>query len=164
VTTGSDLDVAADGDGHVAEPDNVREERRMTTPDGVAGRVVVVGPCASGKSTLVESLRSVGYDAVVSAQEHSDVTTLWRRSRPDALVGLVVDLETTSRRRGRPWPASLYGQQRERLAVAMSAAVAVIDTSTMTQMAVLAATTRALREHGVFPTRHGGTADVADRA
>ena len=126
---------------------------RPARMDGDPGRVVVVGPCASGKSTLVESLRQLGYDAVVSAQEHSDVPTLWRRSRPSALVVLTVDLPTTSRRRHRQWPATLHHVQRDRLRLAVAEATATIDTSSLSPMAVLAATTRVLREIGVVPVR-----------
>ncbi|MBP9503378.1 MAG: hypothetical protein KBF17_14555, partial [Candidatus Promineofilum sp.] len=42
-------------------------------------RVAVVGPCASGKSTLVAALRAAGYDARHPAQEHSFVKDMWRR-------------------------------------------------------------------------------------
>ena len=54
-------------------------------------RIAVVGPCASGKSTLVRGLRAAGYDAREVAQEHSYVETLWRRvRRPDLLLYLDV--------------------------------------------------------------------------
>ncbi len=122
--------------------------------DGLPDRVVVIGPCAAGKSTLVDSLRGLGYDAVVSGQEHSDIPMLWRRARPSVLIALMVDPRETSRRRGRPWPEALHDRQRERLRAAFAEATVVIDTSAMTPMSVLAATTRILREIGVFPTGH----------
>ncbi|MDQ3513663.1 MAG: hypothetical protein M3462_08375 [Chloroflexota bacterium] len=119
--------------------------------NGLPDRVVVIGPCAAGKSTLVDSLRGLGYDAVVSGQEHSDIPTLWRRARPSVLIALSVDVRETSHRRSRPWPEALHDRQRERLRAAFAEATAVIDTSAMTPMSVLAATTRILREKGVFP-------------
>jgi dephospho-CoA kinase len=107
-------------------------------------RVVVVGPCASGKSTLVGGLRSLGYQAVVCGQEHSEISSLWRRSAPDVLIALDVDLETVRRRRGLTWSAAIYDRQRQRLAEAMAAADLVLDASTLTEAAVLARVLRTL--------------------
>lgn len=92
-------------------------------------RVVVVGPCASGKSTLVEVLRSNGYDASVSAQEHSAVPRLWQRAEPDVLIALNVNIEAVRKRREATWPGWLHDVQEERLANAHDAADLVIDTS-----------------------------------
>ena len=92
-------------------------------------RVVVVGPCASGKTTLVDRLRAVGVDARVSAQEHSIVRDLWARMQPDYLVFLDVDLKTLRSRRAPTWPESVYLAQQKRLAPARHAADVVIDTT-----------------------------------
>src|SRR6476660_778659 len=43
-------------------------------------RVVVVGVCSSGKSTLVGRLKTAGYDAHACSQEHSYVPHLWQLS------------------------------------------------------------------------------------
>lgn len=94
-----------------------------------APRVVVVGPCASGKSTLVSTLRAHGYDASVSAQEHSAIPRLWQHSDPDVLIALVVDIESVRERRTASWPGWLHNVQEERLANAQDAADLVIDTS-----------------------------------
>lgn len=94
-------------------------------------RIVVVGPCASGKSTLVSSLRRLGYRAMVSGQEHSEIPTLWRHAAPDIVVALDVDLSTLRRRRGEEWPEWLYRLQRSRLRGAVAAADLRIDTSTL---------------------------------
>ncbi len=93
-------------------------------------RIVVVGPCASGKSTLVDNLRARGYDAIVCGQEHSEIPNLWQRSAPDVLVALTVDLETIRARRGEDWPESIFRTQIERLEQAFSRATVMIDTST----------------------------------
>ncbi len=107
-------------------------------------RVVVVGPCASGKTTLVERLRSHGYDAYVCAQEHSEISTLWRHLEPDAVIALDVDLGTIRRRRGAEWPETIYREQLRRLAAARSAANVTIDAATLDRDAVVNVALRAL--------------------
>ena len=76
-----------------------------------SGKIVVVGPCAAGKSTLVAALRALGYDAHVSGQEHSEIATLWQRSQPDVLIALDVDITAVRDRRGGPWPEWLHDLQ-----------------------------------------------------
>lgn len=92
-------------------------------------RVIVVGPCASGKTTLVTALRAHGYDAAVSAQEHSAIPRLWQRTDPDVLIALGVNIEAVRERRDPSWPGWLHDVQEERLANAQDAADLVIDTS-----------------------------------
>jgi adenylate kinase family enzyme len=92
-------------------------------------RVVIVGPCASGKSTLATGLRQRAFDAAVCSQEHSEIPHLWRHTEPDVLIMLEVDLETIRARRGADWPESIYLVQQERLAAARAAANIVIDAS-----------------------------------
>jgi recombinational DNA repair ATPase RecF len=92
-------------------------------------RVVVVGPCASGKTTLVEALRAHGYEASVSAQEHSAIPRLWQHTEPDVLIALVVNIDAVHERRDASWPGWLHDLQEERLANAQDAADLVIDTS-----------------------------------
>jgi len=106
---------------------------------GLARRtvVVVVGPCASGKSTLVAGLRRLGYDALVCGQEHSEIPTLWRHANPDLVVALDVDLPTLRRRRDVAWPEWLYRVQRRRLEQAIAAATVRVDTSRLDAEAVL---------------------------
>lgn len=112
-----------------------------------APRVVVVGTCASGKSTLVAELRERGIDAYVCAQEHSEVSNLWNHANPDFVVLLEVDLETIRRRRRSPtWPETIYEAQRRRLLAARSAADLVIDTRTSDAESVAARVVEALRQ------------------
>jgi shikimate kinase len=92
-------------------------------------RVVVVGPCASGKTTLVATLRAYGYNASVSAQEHSAIPRLWQRTDPDVLIALAVNIEAVRERREETWPGWLHDVQEERLSNAQDAADFVIDTS-----------------------------------
>lgn len=91
-------------------------------------RVVVVGPCGAGKSTVVEQLRRWGYDAFTVSQEHSIVPDLWRRRAPDALIYLHVEYPVLQARRGAAWPHALYERQMERLEDARRHATLVIDT------------------------------------
>ncbi|HWV25232.1 MAG TPA: hypothetical protein VNZ58_13675 [Thermomicrobiales bacterium] len=92
-------------------------------------RIVVVGPCASGKSTLVSQLLDAGYDARVVAQEHSAIRDLWAKRHPDIVVALDLDLDTLRARRSPEWSAEVFAQQHERLRSAFDAADLIIDTS-----------------------------------
>ena len=109
------------------------------SPAGLPGRprVVVVGPCGSGKTTLVGGLRRLGFAAMACGQEHSEIAGLWRHSDPDVVVALDVDLPTLRRRRGEEWPEWLYHQQRRRLRAATAAAALRVDTSSLDEEAVL---------------------------
>src|SRR5918993_2920015 len=103
-----------------------------------SGKIVVVGPCAAGKSTLVAALRALGYDAHVSGQEHSEIATLWQHSQPDVLIALDVDIAAVRSRRGGSWPEWLHDLQVRRLAAASRAADLAIDTTTLSTHAVVA--------------------------
>lgn len=138
-------------------------------PDGP--RVVVVGPCASGKSTLVAGLRRLGFEAAACGQEHSEIPTLWRHSDPDVVVALEVDLETIRARRGvTEWPDWLYDAQRRRLRQAEAAAAIHIDTTVFDAEAVLELVAAQLGEDAVWEDGGGsrrrgeGTAGEGDTA
>ena len=105
---------------------------------GAEPRVTIVGPCASGKTTLVARLRERGYDAHAVAQEHSGVAYLWQLSEPDLLIFLDVDLPTTAARRQREWPAALYATQQGRLAHAHAHADLYLESSGLTVDEVVA--------------------------
>ncbi len=100
--------------------------------------IVVVGPCASGKSTLVRGLRSHGYDARVCAQEHSAVRTLWRHQGEPRLIALTADLESIRIRRQALWPRAIHAAQLVRLADAYANAELVIRTDWLSSGTVLA--------------------------
>lgn len=114
-------------------------------------RVVVVGPCAAGKTTLVERLRAGGYDAAVCAQEHSGVPYLWQLSRPDLLLYLDADPATIGARRGYEWPADLDAAERQRLAHARAHADLYLDSSPLTPAEVAARALRFLAARGAAP-------------
>ncbi len=78
--------------------------------------VGIVGPCAAGKSTLIQNLRGRGYRLKHIAQEHSYVPDMWQRlTRPDVLVFLDVSFEESNRRRPMPWREADYAEQQHRL-------------------------------------------------
>lgn len=92
-------------------------------------KVAVVGPSASGKSTLVAALRARGIHTRHVAQEHSYVPDMWRRiSRPDVLIYLDVSYEESRRRRPGDWGAERIETERARLAHARQHADLVVLT------------------------------------
>jgi len=78
--------------------------------------VGVVGPCASGKTTLINGLNALGYNAKHIAQEHSYVSDMWQRiSKPDILIYLDVSYPLTIVRRKMDWSIDEYYEQIRRL-------------------------------------------------
>ncbi len=102
-------------------------------------RIVVVGPCASGKTTLVNTLRELGLDAHNVAQEHSGIKTLWRKKSPDVVVMLDASLPVIRRRRSVPWGEERLVAQRERLRDARKHASLFIQTDPLTREEVAGA-------------------------
>lgn len=94
-------------------------------------RVAVVGPCGSGKTTLIDALHAAGYDGRHPAQEHSFVPDMWQRLvDPDVLIYLDVDYTTYRARRPHQDPSPAYlAEQHRRLAHAAEHADLMIDTS-----------------------------------
>jgi GTPase SAR1 family protein len=117
-------------------------DRRNGSP---TGSIVVVGPCAAGKSTLVRALRLHGFDAYVCAQEHSDIPTLWRHQSPSVVIALQVDLESTRLRRDSQWRSQVFAAQQARLRNAYEHADLVIDTVDKSAGEVVAAALQHLR-------------------
>lgn len=91
-------------------------------------KIAVVGPCASGKTTLVDALVARGYRAYAVGQEHSIIRDLWKRRDPEVLIALDLDLDVVRQRRSPTWPAAVYAVQHERLQPAFEAADLLIDT------------------------------------
>jgi deoxyadenosine/deoxycytidine kinase len=80
--------------------------------------IVVVGPCAAGKTTLVNGLHAQGFTlARLVVQEHSGIHDLWtQRGRPDILIYLDAQVETINRRQGRgDWTEEARAEQVARL-------------------------------------------------
>ena len=90
----------------------------MDDDDGHPLQIVVVGPCAAGKSTLVSHLKPRGYNIKSCTQEHSFVPQLWKKfSHADVLVYLDAELPTIARRQNRTdWTPQQLAKQQQRLA------------------------------------------------
>ncbi len=125
-------------------------------------RIVVVGPCASGKSTLTHHLRDLGFDARVCGQEHSAIRHLWKRLQPELLIALDVDLRTLRRRRHPSWPERLYRVQRERLEFAFRSADLSIDSSAVSATSAVDQVLAWIAEHPIRQERTGPPARVLD--
>ena len=96
-------------------------------------RVAVVGPCASGKSTLTAALRAAGYEARMPAQEHSYVADMWRRLvDPDVLIYLDITYEALLARRPHFGEVEYLAREKARLRHARAHADLVVDTSQLT--------------------------------
>jgi thymidylate kinase len=100
--------------------------------------VGVVGPCASGKSTLVAGLRALNHQARHIAQEHSYVQDMWRRiTNPDFLIYLDVSYEVSCARTGSQWSKKIYQHQLQRLTHARQHADLYIKTDDLSPQEVL---------------------------
>lgn len=109
----------------------------METP-GNRLLIGVVGPCGSGKSTLIQGLEPHGYACRHIAQEHSYVPVMWQRiARPDILIFLDASFPVSTQRRRLNWQEGDYEEQCRRLAHARQHANLVIDTDPLTPTQVL---------------------------
>lgn len=125
----------------------------------MAASVVVVGACGTGKSTLVEALRALGYEARVVAQEHSIIPDLWAHAGiPDALVVLDASPAVISERRHNEFPEWLYLQQKERLRTAEEHATLYLHTDTLLPDAVQQRVVEHLQRLKIEPMPHGDQA------
>ena len=98
------------------------------------GRILigVVGPCGSGKSTLIAGLEAQGHRCRHIAQEHSYVPTMWRLiTNPDVLIYLDCSFENSTSRRKLNWLLSDYEEQLRRLSHAHEHANLIIDTNSI---------------------------------
>jgi RNase adaptor protein for sRNA GlmZ degradation len=98
----------------------------------------VVGPCGSGKSTLIAGLEQYGYFCRHIAQEHSYVPAMWQKlTKPDILIFLEVSFPVSTARRKLSWQKQDYDEQLRRLAHARQHAHLVIDTDDLTPKQVI---------------------------
>ena len=101
----------------------------------------VVGPCGSGKSTLIAGLARQGYRCRHIAQEHSYVPAMWQIiSKPDILIYLGASFPVSTRRRKLDWQEKDYQEQLRRLAHAREHAHLIVNTDDMTAEQVLLTT------------------------
>ncbi|MBI5962113.1 MAG: hypothetical protein HY863_01450 [Chloroflexi bacterium] len=102
----------------------------------------IVGPCGSGKSTLVAGLEKHGYRCRHIAQEHSYVKHMWQTiTNPDVLIFLQCSFENSTTRRKLNWLRTDHEEQLRRLSHAYQHAHIIIDTNVLNSDEVL---TRAL--------------------
>ena len=104
--------------------------------------IVVVGVCASGKTTLFRQLEPVGIPVRPVAQEHSLVRGLFRRRGARPLVLLTADWETVHRRRQLAWDPGFYRTEWRRLEEARHEADLVVQTDYLTPQQVAEAVVR----------------------
>ena len=101
--------------------------------------VGIVGPCGSGKSTLIAILEAHGYPCRHIAQEHSYVKDMWKRiSNPDVLIFLQASFPVCTARRKLNWNESDYAEQQRRLSHAFANADLIVDTDSLTPPKVAA--------------------------
>jgi len=98
----------------------------------------VVGPCGSGKSTLIMGLEHAGLRCRHIAQEHSYVPNMWKQiTNPDLLIYLNSSFEVSTQRRKLNWNEAEYKEQLRRLDHARLHADLIIETDDLSPVEVL---------------------------
>jgi ABC-type cobalamin/Fe3+-siderophores transport system ATPase subunit len=107
----------------------------------------VVGPCGSGKSTLIAGLEPLGYRCRHIAQEHSYVKHMWKAlSNPDILIFLQCSFENSTARRKLNWVIQDFEEQQRRLSHALEHANLIVQTDGLKPEEVLAQVLQFLQE------------------
>lgn len=110
----------------------------MDEPPSKRPLIGVVGPCGSGKSTLIAGLEAHGYACRHIAQEHSYVPSMWQViSKPDLLIYLHASYLVSTARRQLDWQPKDHAEQLRRLSHAREHAHIIIDTDNLTPGQVL---------------------------
>jgi deoxyadenosine/deoxycytidine kinase len=110
----------------------------MDEPPSKTLLIGVVGPCGSGKSTLILGLNQHSYRCRHIAQEHSYVPAMWQIiTRPNLLIYLHASFQNSTVRRKLNWYESDYAEQLRRLSHAREHANIIINTDDLTPGQVL---------------------------
>lgn len=113
----------------------------MDEPPSNTQLIGVVGPCGSGKSTLVEGLEKHGYECRHIAQEHSYVPDMWQLiTQPGILIYLNASFAVSTARAKLNWLEKDHDEQLRRLSHARAHANLLIDTDDLTPEGVLQCT------------------------
>jgi deoxyadenosine/deoxycytidine kinase len=108
--------------------------------------IAVVGPCASGKTTLVEGLVRHGFKARQIAQEHSYVPRMWEiLTKPDFLIYVDASFESCTERKQLNWALKDYERQKERLMHARQHCDIFLDTEGISAQEALECALEALK-------------------
>lgn len=114
-------------------------------------RVVIVGVCGSGKTSLAAALTARGYTAEVVAQEHSLVPDLFLHHQPDIVIHLEARDETVARRKETGWQPAQLADQRRRLELARSRADIRLSTDGLSPEELAERVAAALEIQGHLP-------------
>ena len=107
-------------------------------PPGKTRLIGVVGPCGSGKSTLVDGLEKHGHECRHIAQEHSYVRDMWQViTHPDILIYLDASFAVSTARTKLNWHKKDHSEQLRRLSHARAHANLILDTDHLTPEDVL---------------------------
>jgi len=108
----------------------------------------VVGPCGSGKSTLIMGLNQHGYTCRHIAQEHSYVPAMWQIiTKPNILIYLHASFQISTARRKLNWVESDHTEQLRRLSHAREHAHIIINTDDLTPIQILQQTLDFLKDY-----------------
>jgi deoxyadenosine/deoxycytidine kinase len=120
----------------------------MDEPPSKSLLIGVVGPCGSGKSTLIAGLNQHGHTCRHIAQEHSYVQAMWQIiTKPDLLIYLHASFQHSTARRKLNWLESDHTEQLRRLSHAREHAHIIINTDDLTPDQILQKTLDFLKNY-----------------
>ena len=120
----------------------------MDEPPSKSLLIGIVGPCGSGKSTLITGLNQHGYTCRHIAQEHSYVPAMWQIiTKPNILIYLHASFQISTARRKLNWVESDHTEQLRRLSHAREHAHIIINTDDLTPIQILQQTLDFLKDY-----------------